>query len=144
MENLTSANLLSKDNCKCIDCGGTEPRHSSDCAYMNELHGIDLLPLQLFLAKQLTGIVPITEPETNTVVYFRWANEPHDKLTPREWDYVCRRIEEKLTFSQQVDYVREIAGRWDESGHVMNEWALVTAPWPTRTIALMKVFGETK
>jgi len=25
--------------CKCIDCGGTEPGHSSDCTYMKELHG---------------------------------------------------------------------------------------------------------
>ena len=25
--------------CKCIDCGGMEPAHSSDCTYMKELHG---------------------------------------------------------------------------------------------------------
>lgn len=25
--------------CKCIDCGGTEPTHSSDCTYMNETFG---------------------------------------------------------------------------------------------------------
>lgn len=25
--------------CKCVDCGGTELSHSSDCTYMKELHG---------------------------------------------------------------------------------------------------------
>lgn len=29
----------SLNSCKCVDCGGTEVSHSSDCTYMMELHG---------------------------------------------------------------------------------------------------------
>lgn len=30
---------LPKPVCPCIDCGGSEPDHSKDCDYMNDLHG---------------------------------------------------------------------------------------------------------
>lgn len=30
---------LPEINCKCIDCGGTEPTHSSGCTYMNDMFG---------------------------------------------------------------------------------------------------------
>ena len=29
----------SYEDCKCMDCGGAEPTHSSGCKYMNELIG---------------------------------------------------------------------------------------------------------
>ena len=28
---------VSKNSCKCVDCGGTEPKHSPDCTYMADL-----------------------------------------------------------------------------------------------------------
>lgn len=30
---------MSEDSCRCIDCGGDQPGHSTDCVFMNELHG---------------------------------------------------------------------------------------------------------
>ena len=32
------------DSCRCIDCGGDQPGHSSDCAWMTELHGTPAAP----------------------------------------------------------------------------------------------------
>lgn len=31
--------LANTNPCKCIDCGGNEPAHSSDCTFMSELFG---------------------------------------------------------------------------------------------------------
>lgn len=34
--------LSPEDDCRCVDCGGTEPGHSKNCKYMAELHGADV------------------------------------------------------------------------------------------------------
>ncbi len=34
-----AATKLEPGKCQCVDCGGTQSRHSPDCAYMNSLHG---------------------------------------------------------------------------------------------------------
>jgi hypothetical protein len=31
--------VVMSNNCKCIDCGGSEPTHSGDCTYMNDMFG---------------------------------------------------------------------------------------------------------
>lgn len=32
---------ITPDDCRCIDCGGDQPGHSSNCAYMREIAGVD-------------------------------------------------------------------------------------------------------
>lgn len=102
----------------------------------------DLLPLQLFLAKQLPEEIGIYGQTGK----FTWRGQSSVGciaafVTPREWDYVARMVEEKLTEEQKERYLHKLQalqdGLFDKPFSALLWWT-ATAPWSTRTIALMK------
>lgn len=104
------------------------------------------LELQLWLAKQSDDF------HYNEASELFWWNKPEFDgerapwVTFREWDYIVRRVEEKVE-NVSVYYLKELRSllgipeAWNLEGCI---YKIATAPWPTRTIALMKVKGETK
>lgn len=110
----------------------------------------DLLPLQLWLAKQLPQEIEIRDEPQGKVSSFYKDEHRFDSswsiVTPREWDYIVRRVEGKLMKEQQGNYVNEIIDlleiEFGDCGFERAKFLITTAPWPTRTIALMKVKGE--
>lgn len=87
------------------------------------------LELQLFLAKELEGEIGYSK----VVEYFYWKTDtvPNTYVTPREWDYIVRRVEEKLTDEQRAEYGVKLWTR---------HWC--GSPWSTSAIALRKVLGN--
>lgn len=107
---------------------------------MNEQHTTSDLELQLWLAKQLPKEVEYDPTETTP---FWWREDQYRFVTPREWDYIVRRVEEKLTDDEAGEYVEvltELSGADVEAGSP--SFVAYFTSWQTRTIALMKVKGE--
>lgn len=105
----------------------------------------DLLPLQLWLAKQLPEEISYLRDR------FIWIDKgwvANVFVTPREWDYIVQRVEDKVDIDAYAKalFLEVTKIECGKSENVcMNWWTLkrvTTAPWPTRTIALMKLKGE--
>lgn len=98
----------------------------------------DLLPLQLFLAGQLPEEIEYVNGEKGD--YFYWRYPRSVSITPREWDYIVRMVEEKLikTQSRKDQYIHEIDKLVQDRNRV-DIWKWFTASWKTRASALMKI-----
>ena len=102
------------------------------------------LPLQLFLAKQLPEEIEIQRvPVWNhKEPQFYWKDAVGGYVTPREWDYIVRSVEENLTIEQSSLYwvkLHKEAEADANSGHWLDLKAVGMAPWQTRAEALKKV-----
>ena len=112
------------------------------------------LSLQLFLAKQLPEEIeigglaaPWEEP------YFRWKLEPAIPVTPREWDYIVRRVEDRFlvglprisTYISILETLTYWKPRYieaeDGKQYLVGScyFSCITAPWQTRARALQQV-----
>lgn len=108
--------------------------------------------LQLWLAKQLpeeiyiedAGIFACTLDEALSVtpnIRYLWKTTELIRdwypVTPREWDYIARRVEEKLAAEEFQQYWWELC--MAVKGNLQT---VCRSDWQTRTILMMKVKGE--
>lgn len=129
---------------------------------MTSISHVDLLPLQLWLSKQLPEEIEIhNEPDAEENGYwglFHWR-DGSGSIHETSWDYIVRRVEEKLTQDPRfkhnygvtlaLEVLRAENAYFDESTKepILNGFGfcdIALLPWPTRTIALMKMKGETE
>jgi hypothetical protein len=94
------------------------------------------LELQLFLAREYGAEIRIERWKYE--LYFHWTDQLEDnglqrEVSPREWDYICRKVEEKLTDEQKLEYRNSLC---------MNNFNVIFLSWTDRAIALRKVMGK--
>lgn len=73
----------SLDSCQCIDCGGNEPGHSSDCKYMAEISGYEDAVIKGLL-KQLKCANFMLETSCQQVALLETAIREHQVQFPDE------------------------------------------------------------
>lgn len=119
---------------ECNNCHDTQLTEHSD------------LDLQLFLAKQLPeeiGYLPPSNPPAWPAQFY-WRESDivfGTEVTPREWDYIVRCVEEKLTPSQRELYWFHLCEEL-QSCHIMSTALIVdaiTCSWQIRARALMQI-----
>jgi hypothetical protein len=130
---LLSANQGSPNRTmKCVTC--EKVKHLNDFDNSNAMSENTELYLKVFLAKQLPE-----EIEIFANLNFFWIKgnlSVTARVTPREWDYIVRRVEDNLTEEQQEQYtllVHSLVGNspfW---------WAILHASWQTRAKALQHI-----
>lgn len=75
------------------------------------------LQLQLWLAKQLPEEIH-TNPEDLNAARFVWRKTSRGPVDETSWDYIVRRVEEKLTDEQFTTYLHEL---WKVLGRPLHE-----------------------
>ena len=87
----------------------------------------EILPLQLFLAKQLPEEIEILSPDLGVTWFRKRVNQ--QIIDPWMWDYIVRRVEEKLSLSDKIVYCTKLQTLAPPA----------FAPWPTRALALQSI-----
>lgn len=96
------------------------------------------LELQIWLASQLPEELEYVHGERGD--YFYWRHPKSVAVTPREWDYICRRVEEKLTRDQCHQYHDLLRDECNgPKAEMQAERWTFHKPWQDRAAALMKV-----
>jgi len=119
-------------NCppRCPTCGAC---HRPPC--------LSELSLQLFLAKELPELleVPIDKQEKKANPWPRWK-ETGIYVNPREWDWIVREVEKRLTDEQRGRYIwlLTLGAHKPTTSSIL----VLRASWQTRAIALAKTLGK--
>lgn len=96
------------------------------------------ISLQLFLAKELEEEIEIHKDGGFAWSELRLETWPIPRVTPREWDYVVRKVEERLTTSMMRGaYMRHLWNPLRED----SDFFSATASWQARAMALAKTLG---
>lgn len=107
------------------------------------------LDLQLALAEELPELLHIHQYNTtgaleDIVTDIEWVKDDYI-VTPREWDWIVREVEKKLTEEQQLDFMLHLC-EGTKTHSDLGKWTvcdrLLTAPWQTRAIAYFKTIGK--
>lgn len=83
-------------------------------------------------------------PNSNRTWYFVWLDGPVEQVTDREWDWVVRECERKLTAIQWLKYFPTLCSVvWGSPITMESSIRLVwESTWQQRAIAYFKVKGE--
>lgn len=60
--------------CRCVDCGGDQPRHDAGCLYMRELHGEQPADKPDQPGAKVRGLVEKWEQEAGRIGLSKWAD----------------------------------------------------------------------
>lgn len=123
------------------------------------------LKLQLALAQELPALIGILLSTDDPEFWWKGSEEKLDEagflcfeyVTPREWDWVIRECEKKLTEVQKAVYA-EIVNDLIKEGGLYNDWYsgwsgtadsftrglfdILNTPWQTRATAYFKTIRK--
>lgn len=108
------------------------------------------LQLQLFLAQQLPEEIKAHKHQCrikscsllHAPFDIKWKNIGGGaSVTPREWDYVVRRVEEKLTDEQYAEYTARLEEKYYIATKGRSAKGSICAPWAARAITLSQTLN---